>query len=1134
MKHINLSHQIINIGCGVMRFTLITATFIFTLLILSISVFATYGPRAYLYETVRADFDPDGTYSSDTFSPCNENPCAAGYIKASVPNSDDVLQYLRINVSSTTNTDLNSMEFFRDTLTSFPTADSKQTVNCNATHDGDDDADTWYNVTNWTVAPAIELNFSVLNYAGGNDTVDDDDLLTTINNLNFTIYVTNPSDTYNISNVDFIIQFDLDTGPGYDAVNVSTTPTVTGGYGTASKTDSDTDGDFDQVNWTDGYIPPSTTITIQFNATINDLNWGTGETSEDLDDDTSSNEGVDADHLNSTSTLSMISIVYKFTRGPIRQGIDIIKDGGGYWRIRGLIENIANSSVSAGEDMLTYNITEWRLYEIDTATGQPYDNPNVTGVFNGSTTASQILPTDGRIYTTDSARSNDTEWFNSTSQTKVYFTSYFNWSILWNTTDSENYWSYINSTLDMPTLYRIDITNTEADSGLINPDTGGDVVTINHTTMHAGDTAIRTDQIEIYAVIPANTTGGNDHGQFAVHSTSIEVWWYDSDGTTWWELNKADAELTVTVSNATSSADGYINVSISDLSAVDREAAGDVGEDLGLNDKIRLRFQVVSNESMTTGDSYNFTGNATHYTVSGTPISEPLAYKVIQVSAVRLTGYKDLIIEDPNCPTMINVSINLTVEGETIAGIKFTDYVPEQALYGFNMSANASVYYYNATEETLYEWVEDTDYEIINMGSFLLPDGANVTAYTFNNTAEDGWNLSAGDWIFMNYTMNVTQAGLYVLPVIIAAFDPVTGLDLSTMFIGAVTVLIPEPLLPVKVEVDEIQLAKVIVGKPAFWSQTIEVFNPNSKPAKARFSIPTFEDTTDAYASYYNDLGEKIEEDVFITGSGSNKIIAWETTLQAMETRQYEVTVLTPPVIEIDRDVEVLEKIGDKSVKLKMDIYLKSLAKEDYQNVRLNLPIAYEKVLRVTDAFGNKLAFTGTASTTTVIIPEVKADEMVSVSIIYKESYPLIIVTSDRDRYELESPVSLEILVINGGERLDYPYIETEVYTPYMNIIHSAIQNLDEMEPLEKTEIYEKFVIPVNAPKGTYIATARFREAFTTIASGTGNFIVAGIPPGINILDVIFILLVLALLYFTTKRIKYMRSGEMPGRREGI
>ena len=1110
------------------KFSLTCITIILTSLILSISALAAYGPRAYLYESVIADFDQDGSYDTGaSFSPCSENPCAYGYMKVSVPNSDDVLQYLRLNVSNSSgeaeHTNLDELKFFRDTLTSYPTANSMATVNCNTTNS---DTDTWYNVTNSNVAPPIKLKLTVVNYQGGNDTADDDDLFTTTNTLNFSVILTNDG-TYNISSVTFGIQFELDTDGTRDAVNVSSTPSVTSGYGSATRTDSDSDDEFDQVNWTNGYIPPGTSVTIQFNATVADANWGSS-TSEDMDG--TRDDGVFAYHYNSSSTLSMMTITGKFSRGPIRQGVDMVNDSNGYWRVRGLIENRANSSVESGEQMLTYNITEWRIYEINPATGQPYSTPNQTGWFNGSATASQITPSSGRIYTTDSSRSNDTQWFNSTSQTKLFYTVYFNWSVLWNDTGSENYWSYINSTLDMPVLYRIDMTNTEADDGIINPDTGGDIITINHTTQHSGNTNIQTDEIEIYAVIPANTTTGDHHGSFYVNdiANELEVWYYNGS---WYELDQTDPQLTVTVADPNETSDGYVNVSISDLSAVDILGNGPVGDNMSLNDMIRVRFQVVSNVSMTTGDTYNFTGNATHYTESGTPIREPLSYKTIQVSATRLTGYKDLVIEDPTEPTLINASINVTVEGNTISGIKFIDYVPQDALSGFNMSANATVYHYNSSG--LFLWTEGVDYEIINMGSYTLSDGTNVTGYIFNNTAADGWSLEADEWIFVNYTMNVTQTGLYILPVEISAFDPATGLDLSTRFTGAITVVVPEPLLPISIEVDDIKLSKVIVGKPAFWTQSIEVFNPNNRPTKARFNIPTFEDATDAYASYINDIGEKVEETISIAGS-EERSITWETVLQALETRQYELTVLTPPIMEVDRDVQVLEQIEDKSVKLKMDIFLKSFAKEDYQNIRLNLPMSFEKIIKITDGFGNQLAFSGSATATTIIIPEIKAGEMVSVNIIYKESYPVIIITPDRDRYDLESPVSLEILVINGGERLEYPYIETEVYTPYMDVIHSAIQDLEEMEPLEKTEVYEKFIIPINAPKGTYIATSKFREGFTTIASGTGNFIVAGITPGINIIDIALLFLVLALIYFSVKRIRYYKRKRTTSQKEEV
>ncbi|MCK4496921.1 MAG: hypothetical protein KAU24_01915, partial [Candidatus Aenigmarchaeota archaeon] len=158
-------------------------------------------------------------------------------------------------------------------------------------------------------------------------------------------------------------------------------------------------------------------------------------------------------------------------------------------------------------------------------------------------------------------------------------------------------------------------------------------------------------------------------------------------------------------------------------------------------------------------------------------------------------------------------------------------------------------------------------------------------------------------------------------------------------------------------------------------------------------------------------------------------------------------------------------------------------------------------------------------------------DGLKTVIVIYKESYPTIIITPDRDRYDLNAPVNLEILIINGGDKIEYPYIEIEIYTPQMDVMFTTIEKLEEMEPLEKTEMYEKFVIPAYAPGGMYLASARFRENFVTLASATGNFFVTGgvgvsIPESVQILIVVIVILVLG--YVSIKRI---REGRLSARK---
>ena len=97
-----------------------------------------------------------------------------------------------------------------------------------------------------------------------------------------------------------------------------------------------------------------------------------------------------------------------------------------------------------------------------------------------------------------------------------------------------------------------------------------------------------------------------------------------------------------------------------------------------------------------------------------------------------------------------------------------------------------------------------------------------------------------------------------------------------------------------------------------------------------------------------------------------------------------------------------------------------------------------------------------------------------------------------------------------------------------MDVIFSTIEKLDIMAPLEKTEMYEKFVIPSYAPGGMYLASARFREDFTTLASGTGNFLVVGgagigIPESVQILIVLMVIVILS--FFSLRRIREVRKS---------
>ena len=118
-------------------------------------------------------------------------------------------------------------------------------------------------------------------------------------------------------------------------------------------------------------------------------------------------------------------------------------------------------------------------------------------------------------------------------------------------------------------------------------------------------------------------------------------------------------------------------------------------------------------------------------------------------------------------------------------------------------------------------------------------------------------------------------------------------------------------------------------------------------------------------------------------------------------------------------------------------------------------------------------------------------------------------------------------ILIHGGEEIKYPYLEIEIYTPGMSIIESDIKRITSLKPLEKTELTEKYFLPVSAPTGMYLATARFRKDMVTLASGTGQFFLTGSETGLSETwgFILLILVIILMGYLSYKRIEYVRKA---------
>ncbi len=1082
--------------------------------LLIIPAFATVGPVAYQTEQVYADYESNGSLSSDTYTQCNDNvnPCRFGFMEVALPNTNDTLQTVRVNLSGTTDTNLNSKEIYKATASSYSAIWAKTKLYVNDSVFGSDQ--DYYKITNTNKAPAIQFNItSYSNERGGYDLYDNDNIGpgTSTNNMSFTLSIKNPSSTKNLTDVTVIIQFDKNTGPSSeDSVNITATSP-----GTASDTDSN--NYYDKITWT-GNLTNGSTTTIDFTADIREtVNFANGATSINPDGSNSSDKGIKSSYTE-TSTLTGLTIDYKYSRGPIRQGIDLAQASDeASWNVRGFVRVLAKNSTQVGSgDVLTYNISGWGIYN-----ASAYNISGSDLLQSGTYSPVTFNASYGRIYTTDT-RSNDTSRVNILGS-KPYIASSFDWYVIWNDTSSY-YVSYINTTLDMPTLYKLDIVPSKSLTGVM--DIGvNTTVNVTDISQYQGSDNALIENLTILSVIPLNTTNGDSRTPLNIHTA--KAYFVNTTGT--YELTEEAGVVIITITQPNSTnGDGMVNLTIINIAVANTSASSEIGHNLMNGEKINLTYNFTSPVDLQPGDTFNFTGNTTIVSDSGTPMTENLTEETMSPSARQLIGYKDLWVPDSAYPTLVNGTLVVQVIGESISGIKFVDYVP----LGTNFSCSRdSVTFCNSSDGTNWDCGTSSsqDYNVTDLGTVNLSGGFQAHACEYTNGNRSTWTLSSNAAVKIMYQINITNSGLYEMPMEIAGFDPVLGKTVSSKVYGVVRVNVPTPMVkPVIMQTDFLTARTITVGNPVSWVKGFDVYNPNSRVVESDFEIEVFEDTTDGFVSYVNEKGDKVEEKIVFGEGDGKRILTWKSRLTPLESRSYEIRILTPPILETDRDVEVIRKLEDKMVELRTSIFLRSLAAEEYENVIVHLPISRDNIIAVTDGFGNVLSYTGGEGSTTIYIDKFGAKEMKEIIVKYKQSYPKIIVTPDKERYSLDATVNLDILVIHGGDEIAYPYLETEIYTPNMDLVYSNIQDLKRLESIDKTSIFEKFSVPVGAPTGRYITEVRLRSDLATLATGTGNFyIVGGAATGYgNLLGYLALFFTMAILYFSLKRLYIIKKSQ--------
>jgi hypothetical protein len=202
----------------------------------------------------------------------------------------------------------------------------------------------------------------------------------------------------------------------------------------------------------------------------------------------------------------------------------------------------------------------------------------------------------------------------------------------------------------------------------------------------------------------------------------------------------------------------------------------DAGSCLLVNDSIRVEYRMVSSQM----EPNEFRDSYTNATVRDNTTSTGWGYILTRINAseVVLRGYKKVWSPDLWNPQNIHSEIIIEAIGGPLSEIYVADYLPQGATI---LSLNVT--FHNHSSEEVYELWNSSDYYVEGPFQDVLPDGTYADVYLYNFTYNfTNWtgSLSDRDYIRMFLNITVLGGGQWVLPALIAGFDPIYQKHIQT------------------------------------------------------------------------------------------------------------------------------------------------------------------------------------------------------------------------------------------------------------------------------------------------------------------------------------------------------------------
>lgn len=957
-------------------------------------------PIPYLIEEAGQEFYTNGTAKTPL--------TAEGRLEISIPNTPDVLQYIRINLSSDYigKTNIQSAETFADVAASPLPADRSPMY-----LDTTGGYDIRYNITDHNVIPQISLKLTYKNIEGGKDIHPGSP-----NTLLFNLTITSDKTPTNPTYTDLYFKI-KDNAYAQDSM-VLGTPSATSSI-LLQSLDTDSDTYTDTIYWR-GDLTANTPVYITFPGTTQaNINYDRADQYVDIDE-------IDATKsvYIKTSSFTGITITSRFSRGPIRQGLHMLfKDR--VW-LRGTITNKAEG--------ITYSLTDWALYNItDPAI------PLTSGVVPAP---QQLAP--GETY--------ETPWLITPNFTEKYFISEFNWRVRW---APSSYLSTATTTLDLPTLYQADGVAQKTIS-LVQP-TPTRILNIEDSAKHMGHSSLYFNTTTITSTVPAGYTIGN----IDVYYSNITLGGIEYSITSNVTINTTGNVLKITIEDISKILGKQLGLN-EDL-IIRYQATGPT---------TAADYTFISDNTFilntTTGTPLTLTSSSS---VLLPGIEPPTSSSGGGAGGVFITGFasieklESLIVQKEQPDTAeVKATFQIIDSGNKGIGDIYAKIMLQKDSILDEDSIIVSTYNPLNKKWTTYsakDLIIKKDPSIIN----------NTIRYSVKITSKKWDEESSVLKLNNNEIYSITYSaklplGSNELTTRLLGFNYYADKQISKDIDTYIRIIHDEDYISeLEIRESEFQPQQIIVGKPPRWLKTIDVYNPNTVSVTHEFMTGLFPEVISSHISTENrELDHNLE-------SRNTLYATFKDTLAHDQKKTYLIDITTPPILITDEKYSIDRYDGTKLI-FTTNLTLQNPSSIDYENIILIYPIGKESIINVLENGTDLGFASDTQDHIKIYIPRIKNKSITTISIYYILDPPVLTVAVDKPFYNAGEKVNLSVVFIpHKNMSSSFIQIEVLENAKDPETIYAEIEQINNLEERTPYTLSREFTTPAGK-RSEYIVHA--------------------------------------------------------------